>query len=174
MFSNKLRTLLVLMLVLLFTCSFTLFANAEGLDNVSAVSEASTDTNESTIDESNNANSTESDTADSESATVSSESSDDSAAATTNSNKWIGWAIAGVVLLIIALGIFIAIKRNTPFGQKLVKIYKDYKSEARKIVWLSKKELIRQTSIVLVTIIVAIVFLGGLDYVFSKLIQLIG
>ncbi|OGO87633.1 MAG: preprotein translocase subunit SecE [Clostridiales bacterium GWF2_36_10] len=64
-------------------------------------------------------------------------------------------------------------KRNTPFGQKLVKIFKDYKSEIKKIVWLSKKELIRQTGIVVVTVVIAAVFLGGLDWAFSQLIQLI-
>ncbi|HAN21706.1 MAG TPA: preprotein translocase subunit SecE [Clostridiales bacterium] len=167
------------MLVFLLAFSFTLFANAEESGDVSAVSETSDVSVDATSTESTVVSAEESvvseAVSDDASETIESDVSDESAAAATDddSNPWLGWIIAGVILLLIALGIFIAIKRNTPFGQKLVKIFKDYKSEIKKIVWLSKKELIRQTGIVVVTVVIAAVFLGGLDWAFSQLIQLI-
>lgn len=178
MFSKKIKMLLAFMLVLLLSCSFTVFVNAENNSGeVSNVSETSVVAESKDTESAANTESV-AETDESIAATVSesdenAEESEDNAAAATTKNSWIGWAIAGGVILLIALLIFIAIKRKTPFGLKLVKFFKDYKSEMKKIVWLSKKDLVKQTGVVLVTILIAAIFLGVLDGVFTLLIQLI-
>ena len=170
MFSNKLKSLLAIALVLILTCSFTVLVHAEDNSNVSSVESQSVSSE--TASDTDNESSAVSD----ESAAVSDESAivgDVSEEATSSTPGWLGWAIAGGVILVIALVIFIAIKRNTPFGQKIVKFFKDYKSEIKKVVWLSKNELLRKTGVVLVTIIIACIVLGLLDYAFTSLITLI-
>lgn len=55
--------------------------------------------------------------------------------------------------------------------QKTKTFFKEVYVELRKVNWLTRNELVRYTLIVLgVTILVA-AFLGGLDYLFSSLIQ---
>lgn len=179
MFSNKLRTLFTLMLVLLLACSFTVFANAEESNDVSdtsVTSEASTDASDATSTDDSSVADTTSDTSDvtsTESVAATESTTEESSATEEAGSAWTGWIIAGAVIIILALGIFVAIKRNTSLGQRLVKMFKDYKSEIKKIVWLSRKETIRQTGIVLVIIVIGCVFLGLLDYGFTQLIQLI-
>lgn len=185
MFSNKLRTLLAFMLVLLLACSFTVFANAETstTSSVSAASDASDATSATSADNASTASAagTSSDSATSTASTVSTESaaaatSTESTASTAETGTkypWLGWAIIGAILLLLAVGIFVSVKRNTPLGQKIAKWFKDYKSEIKKIVWLSRKETLRQTTIVIVIIIVSCAVLGGLDWIFTKLVQLI-
>jgi len=179
MFSNRIRALLALMLVLLLTCSFTIFANAAdtsgNVSTVSATNEVSdnTSTQSATSDISSATTTSDDVSVESVASTISTDSSDASAAAATTGNKWTGLIIAGIVLLILAVTIFVSIKKNNALGQRLVKMFKDYKSEIKKIVWLSRKETMRQTGIVLVIIIFGAVILGGLDWAFTKLIQLI-
>lgn len=188
MFSNKLKTLLALMLVLVITCAFTVFASAEESNDgsdVSTVLETSDGSSDTSAAVSTDDSSDTSDTTSTVSGDTSTESAaatestvddstvNDSSAAEETGSAWTGWIIAGIVIVILALGVFVSIKRNTALGQKFVKWYKDYRSEIKKIVWLSRKETIRQTGIVLVIIIIACIFLGGLDYGFTKLIQLI-
>ncbi|PIU51343.1 preprotein translocase subunit SecE [Candidatus Desantisbacteria bacterium CG07_land_8_20_14_0_80_39_15] len=45
--------------------------------------------------------------------------------------------------------------------------------EARKVVWPNRKELIASTTVVIVTALLVAIFIGLLDFVFSKLISLI-
>jgi preprotein translocase SecE subunit len=169
MFSNKLKSLLAFALVLLLTCSFTVLVHAEDNSNVSsAVSQVSSET-ASDADNESSAVSNESSAVSDESAIVGDVSEEEAS----STPGWLGWAIAGGVILVIALWIFIIIKRNTPLGQKIVKFFKDYRSEIKKVVWLSKQELVRKTGVVLVTIIIACIVLGLLDYAFTSLITLI-
>lgn len=178
MFLKKLKSLLVFALVLLLTCSFTVLVNAEDNSEVtSAVSEVSETQSEAqseaesaaVSDVSSEANSDESSAVGEEST----ESDASEAGTTSNTPGWLGWAIAGGVIIIIALCIFILIKKNTPIGQKIVKFFKDYKSEIRKVVWLSKEDLLKKTIVVLVTIIISCIVLGLLDYAFTSLVSLI-
>lgn len=57
------------------------------------------------------------------------------------------------------------------FVERTQNFFKEVYVEMRKVSWLSRNDVLRYTIIVLVvTIIVAAVF-GGLDYLFSTLIQ---
>jgi preprotein translocase SecE subunit len=180
MFSNKLKSLLVFALVLLLTCSFTVFVNAEDASDVaSAVSEAVSETVSEAQSEaasevstvSSEATSDEKSTAAGDESTAASDASE--AGTTSKTPGWLGWAIVGGIVLVVALWLFISVKRKTPFGQKVAKFFKDYKSEISKVVWLSKQDLVKKTIVVLVTIVVACVVIGLLDYGFTKLVSLI-
>lgn len=56
---------------------------------------------------------------------------------------------------------------------RIVKWFKDLKTEFKKVVWPSKKKVINNTGVVLVTMIVASVFVGGLDFGLLKLFSFI-
>ena len=56
---------------------------------------------------------------------------------------------------------------------KIVKFFKDYKSEFKKIVWPEKKDTLRQSGIVVVALVIAGAAIFLLDTGFSKLFQLI-
>lgn len=49
--------------------------------------------------------------------------------------------------------------------------FKEVYVELRKVSWLSRVEVLRYTLIVLLVTVVVAAFLGGLDYIFSELIQ---
>jgi len=49
--------------------------------------------------------------------------------------------------------------------------FKEVYVELRKVSWLSRSEVLKYTLIVLVVSVVIAAFLGGLDYLFSSLIQ---
>jgi len=49
--------------------------------------------------------------------------------------------------------------------------FKEVYVELRKVTWLSRREVLRYTLIVLAVTIVVAAFLGGLDYLFSTAIQ---
>lgn len=57
------------------------------------------------------------------------------------------------------------------FIQKTQTFFKEVYVEMRKVNWLSRREVLRYTLIVLAVMIIVAAFLGGLDYVFSSLIQ---
>ncbi len=58
-----------------------------------------------------------------------------------------------------------------------MKAIKDYflttYQEMTKVHWLSRKILIKHTSIVLVAIVITMAIAGGLDYILLKIVQLI-
>ena len=163
---NRFKVLLTFLLVIILTCSFALIVNAEESADISSPEVSDTSADNDSADDMSSENE--------EKAEGEEESEEDEQTAATIKNPWTGWIIAGIVLIVIALFIFVSIKKNTRLGQKIVKFYKDYRSEIKKIVWLSRKELIKKTGVVLVTIIIAAIFLGLLDYAFTNLILLIG
>ena len=55
--------------------------------------------------------------------------------------------------------------------QKTNVFFREVYVELKKTNWLSRSEVLRYTLIVLVVTIIVAAFLGGLDYVFSTLIQ---
>ena len=65
-------------------------------------------------------------------------------------------------------------KNKVKLGQRIKKFFKDYKSELKKIVWLSPKITAQYTGIVLGVMVVVSAFIGVLDLVFSKLLLFIG
>ena len=55
--------------------------------------------------------------------------------------------------------------------QKTQVFFREVYVELRKTNWLSRNEIIRYTFLVLAVTIVVAGFLGGLDYIFSELVQ---
>ena len=179
MFFNRLRVLLALLLVLILTCSFSLLANAEEesadvSDITEDISEVSGDVSEESKDESEESEESEESPDPSEDEDDEDEQSPAGTPEDDDKTSWTGRIIAGGIILAVALGMFIAVRNKTPFGLKLVKFVKDYRSEIKKVVWLSRKETFKQTGVVLITLLIAAVFLGLLDYGFTQLVGLIG
>lgn len=130
---------------------------SEGSDEASDEAEAS-DTSES--DASGDASSSTSDTS----------STDD--AATGSKTPWGLFVFLGLCVIFVIVCI-ICVKSDNAFGQRISKFLRDYKSEFKKITWLSPKDLLKQTALVLVVLIVAAAVLGLLDWAFSSLINLL-
>ena len=57
------------------------------------------------------------------------------------------------------------------FIEKIKLFLKEVFLEAKKINWLSRKELFKYTIVVLSVSIAIALFLGGLDYIFSSIIK---
>ena len=56
-------------------------------------------------------------------------------------------------------------------GFRLTRYVGDIISELKKVVWLSRRELVYLTALVLIVSLAAGVFLGALDYGFSALVD---
>ncbi len=67
-----------------------------------------------------------------------------------------------------------AAKPSAPKGQKksVVKYFKDARSEFKKVVWPSRKQVINNTVVVLVSMVVSGLAIWGIDTVFMFLIKL--
>ena len=55
--------------------------------------------------------------------------------------------------------------------QKVNTFFKDVWSEMRRVSWLSQKDVIKYTLIVLGVTVGSAAFLGGLDYIFTEVIK---
>jgi len=55
--------------------------------------------------------------------------------------------------------------------QKVNVFFKEVWVELRRVSWLSRKDVIRYTLIVLAVTIIVSAFLGGLDYIFTEIIK---
>ncbi len=55
--------------------------------------------------------------------------------------------------------------------QKIKTFFKEVYVELRKTNWLSKNDVLRYTLIVLAVTVIAAVFLGGLDFLFSETLK---
>ncbi len=56
--------------------------------------------------------------------------------------------------------------------QKIKIFFKEVWVEMRRVSWLSRKDVLRYTLIVLAATVAVAAFLGGLDYVFSEIIRI--
>ena len=59
------------------------------------------------------------------------------------------------------------------FGAKVVKFFRDTKSELKKVVWPSKADVKTNTIVVLVTVAIAAVVMIALDAIFGGILGLI-
>ena len=69
-----------------------------------------------------------------------------------------------------------AAAKKSDSGKKrfnLVKTFKDMWAELKKVTWPSRKELIRQSTVVIVFVLILTVAVGLMDYVLSNLLRLI-
>lgn len=91
---------------------------------------------------------------------------------TTKEKNWFEKNQSLVIALAIVLGIvvifFIVFAVSPKFREKVKKFWKDYNAEFKKLVWPTKQQLIRNSSVVIITIIVAGALLALLDLGFSK------
>jgi len=58
-------------------------------------------------------------------------------------------------------------------SNRIVQYIKESKSEMKKVTWPTKKETVKHTMIVIGVSLGVAVFLGALDYIFSKVISAI-
>ena len=69
-----------------------------------------------------------------------------------------------------------AADKKSDSGKKrfnLVKTFKDMWAELKKVTWPSRKDLIRQSTVVIVFVLILTVVVGLMDYVLSNLLRLI-
>lgn len=57
-------------------------------------------------------------------------------------------------------------------ASSITRFFKDLKGEMKKIVWPSKKQIINNTGVVIVFVIIAAIAVGGLDFVLNALVGL--
>ena len=62
-------------------------------------------------------------------------------------------------------------KKKKP--NRIVKWFKDLKSEFKKVVWPRRKKVFNNTFVVLVVLVIASVFVGGLDFGLLKLFSFV-
>lgn len=66
-------------------------------------------------------------------------------------------------------------KANKPgLGAKISKFFKDYKSEIKKIVWYGKKQTIKSTGLVIVSLVVVSALVSLIDLGLSSVIMWLG
>lgn len=56
---------------------------------------------------------------------------------------------------------------------KPIKFLKEVRSELKRVTWPTKKEAIRLTSVVIAVSIVVGIYIGVLDYLFTKIMELL-
>lgn len=71
----------------------------------------------------------------------------------------------------IAPGRFFNRKIHMKFFQKIITFLKEVRLEMKKVNWPTKQETLRYTLIVIAASVAVAVFLGGLDYLFSYLLD---
>jgi len=64
-------------------------------------------------------------------------------------------------------------KQAKPRGNAIARFYNETRGELRKVTWPTRQEAFNLTRIVLVVLFGMSIFLGALDYAFSKLFALI-
>lgn len=65
-------------------------------------------------------------------------------------------------------------KDKIKFSERVKRFFREYKSEMKKIVWYSRKDTIKSTTLVVVAIVISAAFIGVLDFGFSKLVLALG
>ena len=68
------------------------------------------------------------------------------------------------------------VKRDLPVLSRdnlLRRTVRETMAELRKVVWPTRDEAVKLTTIVVVTIIVMSLFFGGIDYILTRLVQLL-
>lgn len=61
--------------------------------------------------------------------------------------------------------------RKLSFGERMKKFFKDTKAELKKVTWPTKDQLIHNTGVIIVFIIIVTIILSVLDIAFGKMFQ---
>lgn len=59
------------------------------------------------------------------------------------------------------------------FGSSPVQFLKEVRAELKKVIWPSKQEVIKMTAIVVGVSVAIGLFIGALDFIFTKLMQIV-
>jgi len=57
------------------------------------------------------------------------------------------------------------------FANRFSRFFRDMRGEAKRVVWPSKKQIINNTVIVLVVVAIASLFVGGIDLIFTWIVD---
>lgn len=61
-----------------------------------------------------------------------------------------------------------------PAGKiKPIKFLKEVRSELKKVVWPTKQEAIRLTTVVIIVSVIVGIYIGSLDYLFARIMELL-
>ena len=60
------------------------------------------------------------------------------------------------------------------FFKRIGNFFRDYKSEMKKIVWYPFKDVVRDTGVVMVSLVISGIAIGVMDLLFTKLILFLG
>lgn len=175
MLKNRLLKVLPVLLALLLVFTVSVFATVAEEESASADETTEATSAEETTSKDASDASDASEGTSSEAAAESSAPAEDHDHEDESKPSNIPWKliITVAVIVVIAAVLFILAKTNSKLGQKIAKFFKDYKSEIGKISWMSRKDLLRSTLVVLAVLIVAAVAIGLLDFVFSELVKLL-
>ena len=175
----KKKILAILFAAILVLSVFTVGVFAEG-EETDAVTEAATEDVETTEAATEGVETTEEAT---EEATEAATEKEEETPATTDPVTTIGaettekesWVekhkslfISLIVIAAVAVIVFILYLVSPKFREKFKKFWKDFNAEFKKLVWPTKKQLVRNSAVVLVTIVIAGAFLALLDLGFHK------
>ncbi len=61
--------------------------------------------------------------------------------------------------------------RDAPKDNRIARYFRETRAELRKVVWPTREEALRLTTIVIVTVLAMSVFLGVVDFVFTQLVR---
>ena len=59
-------------------------------------------------------------------------------------------------------------------GARIAKFWRDFRSEMKKVVWMSREDLRKNSILVIVSVVVFTLVLGGVDFVLSWTINALG
>ena len=79
-------------------------------------------------------------------------------------------AIIAVIIVVLVVLWFV----KPSFRERIKRLVREYKSELKKVVWSSKADVISNTKLVVVIIVIVAVIVGLLDYGLGSLIELVG
>jgi preprotein translocase subunit SecE len=78
-----------------------------------------------------------------------------------------------ILSILAGVGAFIAVFWTTPQGQQAIGFLGEAITEAKKVVWPTRKETIQMTLIVFVLVVIMAIFLAFIDISFSYTINLL-
>ncbi len=181
-FVKSLSVVVAILLAMTLSVAVLADESSEAVNESSVASDVS-NTSSDASGAASDAGNTSSEASKAESSAASSTASSESEAEASESeeqeapSKWatFPWArvISVAVILIIALVLFILAKTKTKLGQRIAKFFKEYWSEMKKVSWMSPKDMLKATGVVLVFLIVAAVAIGVLDFGFTQLVKLL-
>ena len=81
--------------------------------------------------------------------------------------------VVRLLVLLGAIGLAIGVFSKTPQGQEVIGFINNAVTEAKKVVWPTRRETTQMTLVVIVVVVIMAVFLGLVDTGFSYIINLL-